>query len=90
MTVYVDENYEVYTEENINDIIIEKLEECNYEGLFQYLNDNYTERELFGILPSTVQEEIFNYLKANILQEEFYESKIDISPCPYKDYPCLK
>ena len=33
MKVYVDSNYEVYTEETINEAIIDRMERCNYDGL---------------------------------------------------------
>lgn len=89
MTVYVDVNCEVYTEENIDDKIREILETFDYEGVVDYLLNNYTEGDILKMLNPDVQEEVFNYLKRGILQEEFYEQEIDVPNCPY-DYRCLK
>lgn len=90
MTVYVDVNREVYTEENIDDKIREILETFDYEGVVDYLLNNYTEGDILKILNPDVQEEVFNYLKKDILQQDFYEQKIDVNSCPYENYPCLR
>lgn len=89
MTVYVDVNREVYTEENIDDKIREILETFDYEGVVDYLLNNYTEGDILQMLNPNAQEEVFDYLKRGILQEEFYEQEIDVPNCPY-DYRCLK
>lgn len=89
MKVYVDENREVYTEETINDKIIEKLESFDYEGVVDYLLSKYTEGDILNMLNPRAQEEVFDYLKTDILQENFYEQEIDVYLCPY-DYRCLK
>ncbi len=89
MKIYVDENREVYTEESINDKIIEILENLGYDGVVDYLLSKYTESDILNILNPNAQEEVFDYLKRGILQEEFYEQEIDAPNCPY-DYRCLK
>lgn len=43
MKVYIDENREVYTENNIDDKIREILESFDYEGVVHYLLSKYTE-----------------------------------------------
>ena len=78
MKVYVDENREVYTENNIDDKIIEILESFNYEGVVDYLLSKYTEGDILNMLNPNAQEEVFDYLKMGILQENFYEQEIDV------------
>lgn len=90
MTVYVDENREVYTEGNIDDKIREILEKFDYEGVVDYLVDKYTDGDILNMLNSSAQEEVFEYLKTDILQRDFYIGEIDVLPCPYHDYRCLK
>lgn len=78
MKVYVDENREVYTEETINDKIREILESFDYEGVVHYLLCKYTEGDILNMLNPNVQEEVFDHLKMDILQENFYEQEIDV------------
>lgn len=78
MKVYVDENREVYTENNIDDKIREILESFDYEGVVDYLLSKYTEGDILNMLNPNAQEEVFNYLKPGILQENFYEQEIDV------------
>ena len=78
MTVYVDVNREVYTEENIDDKIREILETFDYEGVVDYLLNNYTEGDILNMLNPNAQEEVFDHLKMDILQEIFYEQEIDV------------
>lgn len=87
MKVYVDENREVYTEETIDDKIRETLEHFDYEGVVDYLLSKYTEGDILNMLNSNAQEEVFNYLKTNILQENYYEQEINAYLSPY-DYYC--
>lgn len=89
MKVYVDENREVYTEETIDDKIRETLEHSDYEGVVAYLLSEYTAGDILNMLNPSAQEEVFDYLKRGILQEEFYEQEIDVPNYPY-DYRCLK
>ena len=78
MKVYVDENREVYTENNIDDKIREILESFDYEGVVDYLLSKYTEGDILNMLNPNAQEEVFDYLKTGILQENFYEQEIDV------------
>ena len=86
MKVYVDENREVYTEETINDKIRETLESFDYEGVVDYLLSKYTEGDILNMLISSVQEEVFDYLKADILQANYYEQEINAYLSPYDCY----
>lgn len=78
MKVYVDENREVYTENNIDDKIREILERFDYEGVVDYLLSKYTEGNILNMLNPNAQEEVFDHLKMDILQENFYEQEIDV------------
>ena len=78
MKVYVDENREVYTENNIDNKIREILESFDYEGVVDYLLSKYTEGDILNMLNPNAQEEVFDYLKTGILQENFYEQEIDV------------
>ena len=78
MKVYVDENREVYTENNIDDKIREILERFDYEGVVDYLLSKYTEGDILNMLNPNAQEEVFDHLKMDILQENFYEQEIDV------------
>lgn len=86
MKVYIDENREVYTEETINDKIRETLESFDYEGVVDYLLSKYTEGDIFNMLIPRVQEEVFDYLKADILQADYYEQEINAYLSPYDCY----
>lgn len=78
MKVYVDENREVYTENDIDDKIREILERFDYEGVVDYLLSKYTEGDILNMLNPNAQEEVFDHLKMDILQENFYEQEIDV------------
>ena len=78
MKVYIDENREVYTENNIDDKIREILESFDYEGVIDYLLFKYTEGDIFNMLNPNAQEEVFDHLKMDILQDNFYEQEIDV------------
>ena len=78
MKVYVDENREVYTENNIDDKIREILERFDYEGVVDYLLSKYTEGDILNMLNPNAQEEVFDHLKTGILQENFYGQEIDV------------
>lgn len=89
MKIYVDVNdYEVYTEKNIDEEISRKIKNDNYEGLLDYIADSFTESELFAILPSNIQAEFLENSKGWILDNEFYEREIDdpspCDKCPHK------
>lgn len=78
MKVYIDENREVYTENNIDDKIREILESFDYNGVVHYLLSKYTEGDILNMLNPNAQEEVFDHLKMDILQEIFYEREIDV------------
>lgn len=78
MKVYIDENREVYTENNIDDKIREILESYDYNGVVYYLLSKYTEGDILNMLNPNAQEEVFDHLKTDILQEIFYEQEIDV------------
>lgn len=78
MKVYIDENREVYTENNIDDKIREILESFDYKGVVHYLLSKYTEGDILNMLNPNAQEEVFDHLKMDILQDNFYEQEIDV------------
>lgn len=94
MKIYVDVNdYEVYTEKNIDEAIIRKIKDDNYEGLLyegllSYIEDNFTGSEIFDMLSPNSRSIIFEHLKESVLNDEFYESEIDdpspCDKCPHK------
>ena len=83
MTIYIDENYEVYTEETIDKEIAQRFSDCNYDGVVEYITDTYSEAEIFAMLPSNIQAEILEDAKRWILENDFYEREIDELNCPY-------
>ena len=88
MNIYIDENYEVYTEETIDKEITKRFSDCNYEGTVEYITETYSEAEIFVMLPSNIQTEILEDAKRWILENDFYEREIDepkcrLSKCPY-------
>lgn len=83
MKIYVDENYEVYTEKNIDEEIAERFKDYSYNGVVEYITDTYSEAEIFAMLPSNIQAEIFEDVKKWILENDFYEREIDELNCPY-------
>lgn len=89
MKIYVDaENYEVYTEETIDKEIAKRfINDCDYDGVVEYITNTYSEAEIFAMLPSNIQAEILEYTKGWLLENYFYEREIDeLSPydkCPF-------
>ena len=90
MKIYVDVNYEVYTEETINEEIARTMEMSGYSGIFECLASMFTESELFAILPVDVQSEVFEDYKERIINDEFCEREIDDPSCPYINCPYSK
>ena len=73
MKIYIDaENYEVYTEETIDKEIAKRFNDCNYEGVVEYITDTYSEAEIFAMLPSDIQAEILEDTKGWLLENYFY------------------
>lgn len=89
MKVYVDSNYEVYTEETINEAIIDRMERCNYDGLYEYMEDHFCEADMFAMLPPDIQSQFFEYFKKDILDNEFCIQYID-EPLPCDRCPFAK
>ena len=89
MKVYVDSNYEVYTEETINKEITNRMKNYNYDGLYDYLADNFCEEDMFAMLPPDIQSTVFEYFKKGILDNEFCIQYID-EPLPCDRCPFAK
>ena len=89
MTIYIDENYEVYTEKTIDKEIAKRFSDCNYDGVVEYIADNYSEAEIFTMLPSNIQAEILEDAKRWILDNEFCIQYID-EPLPCDRCPFAK
>ncbi len=83
MEVYVAiDSCEVYTEKNIDEEITERLERNGYDGLYDYMADHFCEADMFAMLPPDIQSAAFEYLKKEILDNEFSIQYIDESlPC---------
>ena len=90
MKIYVDENYEVYTEKNIDEEITRRFKDYSYNGVVEYITDTYSEEEIFAMLPSNIQAEILGDAKRWILENDFYEREIDEPNCPLSKCPCTK
>ena len=89
MTIYIDENYEVYTEKNINEEVTERMKGRGYEGVYDYLMDHFCEADMFAMLPPDIQSTVFEYFKKEILDNEFYIQYID-EPLPCERCPFAK
>ena len=83
MKVYVNiDDYEVYTEKDIDEEITKRIEDCDYEGLLDYIANNFTESEIFAMLSPDSQLIVLEYLKESELDNSFFEREIDEpSPC---------
>lgn len=91
MKVYIDcSDYEVYTEKNIDEKIIQRIEDYNYEGVLSYIKAHFSESEIFAMLPSSIQAEIFENFKKSILSQNYYIRELDDALCPQSKYPCTK
>ena len=89
MTVYVDNDYNVYTEETINEEIADRMENSGYDGLYNYIADHFCEADMFAMLPPDIQSAAFEYLKNEILDNEFCIQYID-EPLPCDRCPFAK
>ena len=91
MKVYIDaSDYEVYTEKNINEKIIQRVEDDNYEGVLSYIKAHFSESEIFAMLPSSIQSEIFENFKKSIISMNFHTRELDDALCPQSKCPCTK
>ena len=88
MKIYVDSDYEIYTEETINEAITDRMERWDYDGVYNYIVNHFCEADMFAMLPPDIQSAAFEYFKKEILDEEFYIHEIDepspCDKCPYK------
>ena len=88
MKIYVDTDYEIYTEEEIDEEITRRIKDYNYEGLLDYIANNFTESEIFAMLSPDSQSIVLEHLKESELDNSFYEREIDepspCDKCPYK------
>lgn len=89
MKVYVNNDYEVYTEETIDEEISNRLERWDYQGLYEYIEDHFCEADIFAMLPPDIQSAAFEYLKKEILDNEFHIQYID-EPLPCDRCPFAK
>ena len=89
MTVYVDNDYKVYTEETINEEITDRMENSGYDGLYNYITDHFCEADMFAMLPPDIQSAVFEYFKKEILDDEFCIQYID-EPLPCDRCPFAK
>ena len=90
MKIYVDEYYDIYTEETIEEELTRRFKHSNNDGVVSYIAENYSDSELFAILPPNIQKDIFEDWKAQILQNDFYEREINESKCPFGKCPYIK
>ena len=89
MKVYVDENYEVYTEETIDKEIAQRFGDYNYDGVVEYITDTYSEAEIFAMLSPNSQLKVLEYLKESELDNSFFEREVD-GPLPCNRCPFAK
>lgn len=81
MKIYVDAaDYEVYTEKDIDEEIIKRIKDYNYEGLLSYIAYNFTEPEIFAMLSPDSQSIALEYLKESELDNSFLSAKL-MNPC---------
>ena len=81
MKIYVDENYEVYTEKDIDEEIAKRFKDYDCVGVVEYITDTYSEAEIFTMLPPNIQAEILKDAKRWIVENDFYEQEIDEPNC---------
>ena len=77
MKIYVDEDYAVYTEKDIDEEIAKRFKDYDCVGVVEYITDTYSEAEIFAMLPSNIQAEILEDAKRWIVENDFYEHEID-------------
>lgn len=90
MKIYVDAaDYEVYTEKDIDEEITKRIEDYNYEGLLDYIANNFTESEIFAMLSPDSQLIVLERLKELELDNSFFEREVD-EPLPCDRCPFAK
>ena len=90
MKIYVDAaDYEVYTEKDIDEEITKRIEDYKYEGLLDYIANNFTESEIFAMLSPDSQLIVLEHLKELELDNSFFEREVD-EPLPCDRCPFAK
>lgn len=90
MKIYVDAaDYEVYTEKDIDEEITQRIKDYQYEGLLDYITNNFTESEIFAMLSSDSQSIVLEHLKELELDNSFFEREVD-EPLPCDRCPFAK
>ena len=90
MRIYIDAaDYEVYTEKDIDEEITKRIEDYNYEGLLDYIANNFTESEIFAMLSPDSQLIVLEHLKELELDNSFFERIVD-EPLPCDRCPFAK
>ena len=90
MKIYVDAaDYEVYTEKDIDKEITKRIEDYKYEGLLDYIANNFTESEIFAMLSPDSQLIVLEHLKESELDNSFFEREVD-EPLPCDRCPFAK
>ena len=90
MKIYVDAaDYEVYTEKDIDEEITKRIEDYNYEGLLDYIANDFTESEIFAMLSPDSQLIVLEHLKELELDNSFFEREVD-EPLPCDRCPFAK
>ena len=90
MKIYVDAaDYEVYTEKDIDEEITQRIKDYNYEGLLDYIANNFTETEIFAMLSPNSQLTVLEHLKELELDNSFFEREVD-EPLPCDKCPFAK
>lgn len=84
MKIYVDTDYEIYTEEEIDEEITQRIKDYNYEGLLDYIANNFTETEIFAMLSPDSQSIVLEHLKESELDNSFLSAKL-MNPCLARD-----
>lgn len=80
MKIYVDTDYEIYTEEEIDEKITQRIKDYKYEGLLDYIANNFTESEIFAMLSPDSQSIVLEHLKESELDNSFLSAKL-MNPC---------
>ena len=90
MKIYVDAaDYEVYTEKDIDEEITQRIKDYQYEGLLDYITNNFTESEIFAMLSPDSQSIVLEHLKELELDNSFFEREVD-EPLPCDRCPFAK
>lgn len=87
MKIYINADDEAFTEETIDEEIINLIEDSGYDGVLGYLADACTEQEIFAMLPEDIQLDILDSFKEEIIEDTFWEYEVPDPSCPYANCP---